>query len=69
MRRRRTFLWALPLFIACETWSQTGRLVNEPCLHVGVRPASDSVGDGVITVQVTTDWPFRCYPTDPDAGR
>lgn len=63
MRWRAVFL-ALPFFFACATWSNTGRIVNDPCVHVGVRPASDTVGNEAITVQVTTDWPFKCFAVD-----
>ena len=45
---------------ACAGWARSGRLVDQPCLHVGVRPASDAAGNWAVTVQVTTDWPARC---------
>lgn len=65
MRWRAAFL-ALPL-MCCATWTKTGRVVNDPCVHVGVRPASDGLGDFAVTVQVTTDWPRRCV-VPKDAG-
>ena len=46
-------LWAL----GCSTWLATGSLYRSPCVHVGARPASDGLGDGAVTVQVSTDWP------------
>jgi hypothetical protein len=52
----RSFLVIAALLLSsCATWASTGRVVNDPCLHVGVRPASDAVGDYAVTVQVTTD--------------
>jgi hypothetical protein len=45
------------LLAACSTWAQTGRVVDGRCVHVGVRPASDGLGDYALTVQVTTDAP------------
>lgn len=32
------------------------RIVDKPCLHVGVRPHSDALGDAAVTIQVTTCW-------------
>jgi hypothetical protein len=52
------------LFISCATWTQTGRLVNDPCVHLGTRPASDGIGDYALTFQLSTDWPIPCRPTD-----
>lgn len=59
----RAAVLALPL-LCCGTWTQTGRLVDDPCVHVGVRPATDLSG-AAVTLQVTTDWPGKCYR---DAG-
>lgn len=44
---------------ACATWATSGSLYRGRCTHVGVRPASDAIGDYAVTVQVTTDAP-RC---------
>lgn len=34
------------------------RLYTSPCLHVGLRPHSDAVGDAAVTLQVTACTPF-----------
>ena len=59
---------AATLLTACSTWARSGSLVRDPCLHVGVRPGSDAVGDYALTVQVTTDWPARCAPAQDLTG-
>jgi hypothetical protein len=47
--------------LVCECrWAATGRVVDSRCVHAGVRPASDSLDDFAVTVQVTTDYPARC---------
>src|SRR5579864_7319509 len=66
--RWRAAVLALPLLLCCATWTQTGRLVDDPCVHVGVRPASDGFGDVATTFQVTTDWPQKCYAAGVDGG-
>jgi hypothetical protein len=65
LKRTTTLFLAAALGAAsCATWARTGRIINDPCIHVGVRPASDGLGDYAVTVQITTDWPARCYATD-----
>jgi hypothetical protein len=59
----RAALLALSI-VSCETWSRTGRVVNDPCVHVGVRPASDGAGNYALTVQITTDLPATCERKD-----
>jgi len=59
---------ALALVASCATWASTGSIDRSPCLHVGLRPASDDVGDWAVTVQVSTDAPV-CREVYPDAGR
>ena len=53
-------LAVMSLVCECSHWAATGRVVDSRCVHVGVRPASDSLDDFAITVQVTTDYPARC---------
>jgi hypothetical protein len=57
------------LFISCATWTETGRLVNNPCLHVGLRPATDGAGNGAATLQISTDWPAPCQALDAGVDR
>jgi hypothetical protein len=52
---RSVVVTAALLLSSCATWASTGSVYREPCLHIGVRPASDAVGDYAVTVQVTTD--------------
>jgi hypothetical protein len=42
---------------ACASTLATGSVYRSRCVHVGVRPASDAIGDYAVTVQVTTDTP------------
>jgi hypothetical protein len=56
---------AVLVFASCSTLVTTGSIVREPCLHVGVRPASDGIGDYAATIQVSFDAPCT---TRPDAG-
>ena len=44
----------LPLLLASCAWWQTGRVIDGPCTHLGVRPATDLSGVAV-TVQVAHD--------------
>jgi hypothetical protein len=62
--RWRAVFFAMPLFLACSTWTRTGRVVNEPCVHLGVRPALDGSGNYAATVQLSTDWPMQCVIRD-----
>lgn len=50
--------WALVVLSACATWSSTGSVHRSPCTHVGVRPASDGLGDYAVTLQISTDAPL-----------
>ena len=49
---------------ACTTWATTGSVYRSPCTHVGVRPASDGLGDYAATVQISSDAPVcrEVYP-------
>jgi hypothetical protein len=47
--------------VSCSTLVSSGRIVNEPCFHLGVRPAKDN--GYAATVQITTDWP-QCFAVD-----
>jgi hypothetical protein len=47
---------ALSLVVACATWSKTGSVYRSRCIHVGIRPASDGIGDYAMTLQVSTEW-------------
>lgn len=51
---------------ACSTWTSSGSVYRGRCVHVGVRPASDGLGDYAVTAQVSTEWaPCRTvYPDD-----
>lgn len=66
--RWRTAVLTL-LVVSCATWSQTGRLVNDPCVHLGARPNSDGFGDYALTIQLSSDWPNPCHPTDAGVDR
>lgn len=57
------FWWSLPPARPREleedgSWLTTGRLIDEPDLHLGVRPHSDDPADVAITVQVTVRTPW-----------
>ena len=41
---------ALPLLL------ETGSVVRTEALHVGIRPASDALGDYAVTIQVSASW-------------
>jgi hypothetical protein len=47
---------ALVMLAHCSGWMRTGRLVDGRCIHVGLRPASDAIGEWAVTVQVAADW-------------
>lgn len=59
MVRRRGLIAVLALAhcAAWATWSSTGSLYRGPCTHVGLRPATDGIGDYAMTVQISTDGP------------
>ena len=62
----------LALFVVCATWSSTGRIVNKPCTHVGIRPVDltmvDDESDGTgVSVRVSTDAP-ACHAVYPNAN-
>jgi hypothetical protein len=48
------------ILASCATWASTGRVVDGPCLHVGVRVHGDAVNEWATTLQVTTDYPLPC---------
>jgi hypothetical protein len=57
-----TFIGATFWSIGCA-WASTGRIVDGPCTHLGVRPADLAMVDDEapeargVSVRVTTDWP------------
>jgi hypothetical protein len=51
---------------ACVMWTSTGSVYRDPCLHVGVRPASDGLGDYAATVQVSADPGLPCHAGKDD---
>ena len=68
---RASPLAALTLLAAsCATWASTGSVWRERCTHVGVRPASDGLGDYAVTLQVSTDAPVcrEVYTPRPRAA-
>ena len=48
----------------CSHWAATGRVVDRPCVHVGVRPAADAADEWAFTIQVTHEW----GPCERDGG-
>lgn len=46
-----------PAPVEAPSWD--GRVLTRDNVHVGVRPASDALGDYAVTVQITVrTWPF-----------
>jgi hypothetical protein len=41
----------------CAAWYASGRVLDRPCDHLGVRPASDAKENIAVTVQWSTDRP------------
>jgi len=44
----------------CAHWAATGRVIDRPCVHAGIRPASDAIDEWAFTVQVTADPEVPC---------
>lgn len=51
----KRLLLAVVLVAGCATWRTTGRLVDGPCDHLGIRPQSDDVRDVGVTLQWSTE--------------
>lgn len=50
-------LFTVTLFTCASTWATTGSVYRGRCVHAGIRPASDAVGDYALTVQISADVP------------
>lgn len=62
----------LTLFAVCSVWSTTGRIINKPCTHVGIRVVDltmvdDESGGTGMSVRVSTDAPV-CHTVYPVAS-
>lgn len=44
--------WHPPAPVDADAWD--GRILTRPCLHIGLRPHSDALGDVALTLQITT---------------
>jgi hypothetical protein len=49
---------------SCALWASTGSVYRGQCTHVGLRPASDGIGDYAVTLQVSTDAPWCASERD-----
>ena len=60
--------WIVAAVASSCAWASTGSVYRSPCVHVGVRPHSDDVGEWAVTVQVANEW-GPCVGNDGGPGK